>query len=487
VRAWHKPFWFDEIITLTIADQRTLQDMWRAETAGFDLTPPASYLLTKFTHHIGPKQELFVRLPQIIGYLVMLACLSLFIGRRLPLGFAVPAVSFTLLSQAYEYSYEARGYGIELACAGLALVAWQAAAEPGASKLTRRLGLAALASALAIALLSHCYAVLLYLPLGVGELWRTWSRKRIDFAIWTAMIMGLAPVALYPALLATSHKIVLGPVFAPTARRALGAYALLLRQALLPLAALLIPLTLFADRHRIAVRKAAEDWLIRIPAHERVATIAFIFIPAGGVVLARFLNSSYASRHGVAGTLGFALLLAFTVYVLGAARPAWTQAVAVGALAWFIVSFALSSRTWPTQAPSGNNNEPFVIAAAATGRPVVIADGRSFLEFAHYFPRDAGKQLVYLHDEKSAIKLTGSDMLDMQLLHARPYLSTPIRIEDYSEFLAGNNRFWLFSWDNPAVWVERQLRQDGAVLHPSGVYLYDVVMDAKSRAPAGTQ
>ena len=489
VRAWHKPFWYDEINTLSIADLHTIHDIWNAETAGFDLNPPGIYLLTKLTRHLGQRQELFARLPEIAGYLIMMACLCLFVGRRLPLAFAVPAVSFALLSQAYEYSYEARGYGIELAGAGIALVAWQAAAEPGASKLTRRLGLFALASALAIALLSHCYAVVLYVPICAGELWRTWKRKRVDFALWTALIVGLTPLALYPALLATSHKFLVGAsVFAPTARRFLGAYALLLQQTLPPFAALFILLTLFAYRHRIAVRKAGEDLLARIPAHEGVAAVAFTLIPASGFAIARLLKSGYASRYGIAGTLGFAILLAFTVYVVGATRPAWTLGIAFGTLAWFIVSFALTARTWRNQAPSGNNNESFVIAAAATGRPVVIADGRSFLEFAYYFPREAGKQLVYLDDPKLAIQLTGSDAVDTPLLLARPYLSIPGRIEDYSEFLAGNRRFWLFSWDDPMVWVERQLRQDGAALHPSGgPYLYDVVIDAKSRVPAGAK
>ena len=245
---------------------------------------------------------------------------------------------------------------------------------------------------------------------------------------------------------------------------------------------------LFAYRRRLAVRRTAEDLLVRIPAHELVAAVAFTLVPACGFAIARFLKSSYASRYGLAGTLGFSILLAFAVYVLGAARPVWTQGIGLGTLAWFIVSFALSARTWPNQAPSGNNNESFVIAAAATGRPVVIADGRSFLEFSYYFPRDAGKQLVFLDDPKLAIQLIGTDAVDTPLLLARPYLSIPSSIEDYSEFLARHNRFWLFSWDNPMVWVERQLRQDGAVLHPSGgPYLYDVVMEAKSRAPAGAK
>jgi hypothetical protein len=486
-RAWHKPFWFDEINTLIIADQHSMGDIWRAETAGFELNPPVVYLLTKLTRHIGERQEFFARLPEIVGYLIMMGSLCLFIGRRLPLSFAVPAVSFALLSEAYEYSYEARAYGIELGCAGVALVAWQAATDVGASKSRRRLGLGLLSLALCIALLSHVYSVLLYIPICAGELGRTWSRKRIDFALWTALILSLAPLVLYPALLATSHKIVWGTaVFAPTPRRFLGAYALLLRQALPPLGALLITLALFANRNRAGVRRAAGELFLRIPLHELIAAAAFTMIPACGFAMARFLKTAYVSRHGMSGTLGLAILFAFVVYVLCAARSVWMQGIGVATLASFIASFALSARAWPNQAPSGNNNEPFVIGAAATGRPVVIAEGRAFLQFSYYFPREAGKQVVYLDDPKLAIRFTGTDGMDTPLLLVRPWLTFPARIEDYGEFVAHNHRFWLFSWDDPLAWVERQLRQDGAVIHPAGgPYLYDVLIEQKARVPVG--
>jgi len=115
--------------------------------------------------------------------------------------------------------------------------------------------LAGLAAALAIALLSHCYAVVLYVPICAGELVAAWSRKPRGHTTLDRAASGMAPVALYPALLATSHKFLVGTaVFAPTPRRFLGAYALLLEHALLPLALLLLPLALFAYRHRIRAR-----------------------------------------------------------------------------------------------------------------------------------------------------------------------------------------------------------------------------------------
>lgn len=479
-RAWHKPFWYDEILTLTVADQHSLHDIWKAETVGFELNPPISYILTKLTRHLGAREEFWARLPQIVSYFVLLLCLSVFIARRLPLSFAIPAASFALLSQVYEYSYEARGYGIELGCAAAALVAWQAATDR-TSKWKRLVGLVGLALALSTALLSHVFAVLVYIPICAGELWRTWPRKRVDVSICIMLIVGLTPLVLYPALLVASHNLALGTsIFAPTARRFFGAYALLLKQALPPLAAIFIPIMLFAYRNRTAVRTAAADLLSRVPAHELVATLIFTLVPACGFALARFLRTSYVSRYGLSGAVGFALLFGFLGYVLCAARPVWTRWVAAVTLAWFIASFTLTARTWRNQAPSGNNNEPFVIAAAATGRPVVIADGRSFLEFSYYLPRVIGKQIVYLDDPKLAMRLTGSDAVDTPMLLMRPWLSFPVRIENYGDFTTRNTRFWLFSAEHPLVWVPRQLQLDGAAIRPAiGPNLYDVTIDHK--------
>src|SRR5207244_3146972 len=89
--------------------------------------------------------------------------------------------------------------GLVLGCCGLSVLCWQAAAEGRC----RWLALSGLALSLAAGLCAHYYAVLLFLPLVVGELLRTRVRQRLDFAMWTALgVGGSALVLLLPLVYA---------------------------------------------------------------------------------------------------------------------------------------------------------------------------------------------------------------------------------------------------------------------------------------------
>ena len=477
LRAWHKPFWHDEILTLAIADLRGLLQMWKAELMGFDFNPPLNCILTKASMSVPGKLELTARFPPIAGYLILLLSLCLFIGRRLPVHFALPAMSFALLSGAYEYSFEARAYSLVAACAGVALVSWQVAVEDGASRLKRRLALVLLAIALSGALLAHCFAVLVYLPICAGEAWRTRTRRRVDVAVWAALIAALIPLALYPALFAANRNVIRPDFFRATPRRLAGAYAMLIRPLTIPLAILVIALGFYAYRKSSEVVKLGGDLVRRVPAHEGVAVIASALIPLCGWAIAAVLHSGYVPRYGLAGVIGLAILFAYGVYVLSAARPAWPQWIAASSLIWFVVLFASNAREWSKQTPSGDANEASVIAAAATGRPVVISNGLEFLPLAYYLAPEAAKQIVFLADEELALRNTGTDLIDSGLWRARSLLPIRGRIEAYRDFTQRNQRFWLFSLSSRSEeWTFRQLQSDGAVLKPARMnHMYDVL------------
>jgi hypothetical protein len=48
---------------------------------------------------------------------------------------------------------------------------------------------AGLAGALTCAILTHSYGVLLFLPIIFGELTRTWTLKRVDWPVWSSIIV----------------------------------------------------------------------------------------------------------------------------------------------------------------------------------------------------------------------------------------------------------------------------------------------------------
>ena len=485
-RAWHKPFWYDEIFTLTVAQQHGLGRMWAAEIAGFDFNPPLGYLLTEAARHIPIRQELAVRVPEILAYLLAVVCCSLFVAARLPLMYILPVVCFMLLSEGYDYSYEARPYALVLACGAAAMLAWQAAATHGVSSARRRLALLLLGIALAAALLAHCYAVILYFPIVAGELWRSWRRRRLDMGIWLVLGLSAFPLVLYPALLSASHSVGFGvSIFAPSARRFLGAYAFLLRRAALPVGVIFAPLVVFAIRKSALMPASMARLLKTAPEHELVAACLFALNPAIAFIVARTLHSGYIPRYGISGALGFALLLAFASFVLSANRQRWALWIGIGTLVWFTGSFVLAARHWQQEAKDREFNQTQVQVAANIGRPIVISDGRTFVEFSFYFPATLSQNLFFLFDRNLAISHSGSEIPDTPLSIARAWLPISSHIAPYQDFIRSHRRFWLFApAQTPLEWIQPQLQRDGFVIEPFGsTSMYDVTLEPAATRP----
>ena len=67
-----RPFWFDELLTLSIASQPTMRDMWVAITRGFDGQPPPFCLLERTCLGLPVSKEIALRLPSILSFPVLL-------------------------------------------------------------------------------------------------------------------------------------------------------------------------------------------------------------------------------------------------------------------------------------------------------------------------------------------------------------------------------------------------------------------------------
>ena len=133
-----------------------------------------------------------IRLPSLIGVLLMQICLFIFVRRIATERAAIFALGFPALTCVMGYSMEGRPYGLMLGFFGLAMVSWQSATlrETG-----RSFALVTLTLAIALCINTHYFGILLLAPICVAELVRTIQRRRLDIPLVASIGAGAAGIA----------------------------------------------------------------------------------------------------------------------------------------------------------------------------------------------------------------------------------------------------------------------------------------------------
>ena len=449
-RAAGRPFWYDEIITLVVANSPDLATTWRAAVTT-DANPPLPHLLTHLSIHWFGLNEITARIPAIAGFWILCLCLFSFVQRRAGTLHGFCALLLPILTGAYYYSAEARAYGLELGFIGIALVAWQAAAEGR----KRAAALFALALSLAAMLFCQYYAVVAYLPLAGAELFRARRSRRIDWGIWIAFLLGGVPLVWRAATITSVVKgfsntwtpayLRQGIEFWESGLTPLGPY----------LALLLGVLALFGWRANSASPQPAstsED--TSVPQHEWVAGALFIAIPLATVIGALLVTHMFTERYALPGLIGVCLL----VPLLAARLTGRTGTIATALLA--VLVWGATVRLLDSGA-RGNpyEAEPILQAALEKGL-VVIPDGHLFLQMWHYAPPRLKPRLVFLADEAAARKYIGFDTIDGGI-RALPEFGHMI-VEDYAAFSRPGREFTLYQTALRPGWVLARVVEDGA-------------------------
>jgi hypothetical protein len=330
VRAHAYPFWYDEILALLEARQLTLSAALSALRQS-DWMPPAHHAVLYLTDKLIGHGEVAFRIPAMIGFWVFSICLFFFARRRASILFALLAMLLPYASSFQAYSFEARSYGFVLGFGGIALVSWQAAAE-GAGRPWSLVGLAA---GVAGATAFHYWAVLIYLPLGGAELYRTVRRRRIDWPVWAAFLAGaLAVVAsLHPILQGLANWSPHGAQVHP--RMYWNFYRIEFRvfyAFAYPAAALLAAWFLL----RGYKEEPAGAQQAKIPGHEWVAAALLMLIPVAAISIALASpHQVFALRYATLTVAGYAFLVSFLLARLAGKRSAIGVACVVAALAPF--------------------------------------------------------------------------------------------------------------------------------------------------------
>ena len=469
IRAAHVPYWYDELLTMKITALPRFRDVWAALCAGLDLNPPFQYVAVRASQAMFGDGPMATRLPVTVAVLIMSICLFGYLRRRVAIPLAFGGMMMPWLSGAYGFAVDARPYGILLGCAGVVLFCWSAAAGGGRR---RAPALAGLCAGLAIAFASHCYSLMLLVPVALGEAARLWRTRRPDWVLWAVVAVSAFPTAMYPVLTgANKTRALAASPFHVSFSTAPGAYAELLDQLLWPLLIGILLMVLTVDRRTSSAPPAQTGTK---PLHEVWALVGFAAIPAVAVLLSAITTGSFNPRYGSPGIIGIACLAVWAVDRTsgqaarhGAILTALFAAVFIGNFTGQLraelsrVKVHAAGLSAPQTPSIWMPGYPAIAASAAGDLPIVIASGMHFLEIDHFAEDSVVARTYYLTDVDAALKRTGAAWFDSTYPAMKRMLHLRANIEPAGEFLARRQAFLLYSSGYLVEWLPQELMAHG--------------------------
>ena len=468
-------FWYDELFTYYLCRLPSFSSIWAAVRDGVDFNPPLLYVVTRLTNRAFGYSVVATRLPAMLGFAIMSICVFLFVRRRCGLLYGFGAMCFPVITGAYRYAAEARAYGLVLAFCGLATVFWQSATE----EKVRRFTLVALSASIAGCLMSHCYAILIFIPFSVAELVRLSCRRRPDWPLWMALGAPLACILIYLPMFHSVKGYTIDSIsFRPGLSHVPRFYQILINpwsrsfepviwhQAVWPL---LMVMVLVALAKPVAHRIGDNSDSSKIPTHEVAFLATLSLLPFFGQLLAQGTGTVFIDRYALSAVIGCSGLLAY----FGFRVTGGNRRVATGMITIFLGWFVLGTGLWladlfhkrPYDLPSVE------LASLPKEVPIVISNALTFLEKDYHETPAVASQLRFLTERSSALRYTGTDVFDRGYYTMRRWFPIKGQIIEYDAFLASNKHFFIYGpFLNPEDWVLRRIMTSGLRLTFRGQY-----------------
>jgi hypothetical protein len=455
LRAASKPFWFDELCTLTVARQPTWAGIFDALQNAVDSQPPPFYLVERMAGAAIPNEEIAYRLPSILALCCIIFFIFVYVGRWYSAPCALVCAALPLISILYRpYAVEARGYELATAFIAAALVCYQRADALRWAIL--------MAISLAAASASHYYGVFALAPFALAEAALVWKTRRLRWSVWFAMSFGVVPLIVFGPMLSHLKQYYGAHYWAgtqPTLVTAASMYGSFFNVsgpmgiALAAVATVGVSKTLTHWRPGEGIPHGTQD----APFHEKILALGLLALPFVFLLAMKVAHGGLVDRYLLPTILGFSLAAGYILPRLGrrsAILFAVLIAVAIGAQE---MPFWLSQRlNWGHVVSPAAPVEELANAAGFPELPVVVSDGQDYLQLVHY--GSPNKPLCYLVDLRGSMRYAGSDFLDKNLLVLRRY--APLQVYDFRDFVLKNQQFLLYSRGSSWDWLPARLFDD---------------------------
>ncbi len=445
----HRVFWQDELITYYLANLPSIRDIWPLIKQGIELNPPLPFWITWVVHHSMGRGEFITRLPAITGFWGMCVCLFYYVRRRSDATHGFLALLLPLFTYTAQDATWARGYGLLLGFSSAALLSWQFAIDG----IKRRFAIPALSICLAAAVSCHYYAVYSAGAILLGELIRTWRRRRADIPVIAAIVLGAGTLAVYLPLLRAARSGSKTFWISPQVRFLYESYADLFGPAAMVLLLFLALVLLIPEKQR--------NWATgALGIHEVAACLVLAAMPLVIFVSTIMAPIPFYSRYVQPVVIGFTVLVSMFVYRVGGNNERFRN-IGIALIVWLCfapwtlwqLSRAFSPPPWITvqgQLPLPEKGSPL---------PIAIDNDNVFMSAYHYAPQEIKDHLYFLTDRESSIKYLGSDTGEHSLILGQTFHD--FHVVKYDDFV---RRFPEFLVARPRAggWVLQRLLEDGA-------------------------
>jgi hypothetical protein len=456
--AARRPLWSDELYTYYIATLPSFSNVWSALVTGHEQVPLGFYAIERVSCGVFGVNSVALRLPALLGCLVMSLALFKFVSWRLSPAYGLLASVFPMITSAFPYAREARPYGLELGFAALALVCWQQATDSN----NRLPALIGLWLSLVAAISCHYYGILLVLPLAFGELIRTIARRHVDFAVWSCFVGSTLPLLLMLPLILSGAKLS-GNFWARPHWTDIATFYQNLITPGIPSLVAVVTLGVIAPRFwRPVPGTDSVTAEAAFPSHEQGAIIGFIALPFAGVLLAMLVTHAFTDRYVLAAVIGLSILFAQAMHKLLGGELRVAAIVAPILLAWFGFLVVQEVRSAESYRQSLETSTTLLRSADKEGLPIVAAELHTFIELSHYAAADIASHLVYLADPSMAQQFLGFGSLDSAMLElVGPWFH--MHVVPFQQFVDTKAPFLLYGKIDLTSfnWVMRALQERG--------------------------
>jgi hypothetical protein len=433
-RALKRPLWLDEVSTLWMCRLPDLRHIWGVlASSAPDTAPPAFYAISRVILHLTGNDRIGIRLLSVVGFYATQIGIFLFTRVRLGAAVGLFAMLLPIATAGLAYATDGRPYAAVLGSFAMAVWFWQSSGENTSWRTALGLWLS-----LSIAIALHFFAILILIPIAVAEATRTFTRRKIDWQCWAAIIASVAPLVIYFPLIIRMRSAALAAASAPsyyarpTFRALIDAYQQLFAPpgwgALIALAAVAFLAVRF-------VWPSSEEPGGRsgFDVSETVLAICLLLFPLFVYAFARLLTNTFHVRYSLPAIFGYCLVAASLLALLPQ-RTVLALLLSMIQLSIMAVGSFRELRRMP------GTPDIEVLQSVREDLPIVVAQGLNFIQLMENAPSRLRDRLVYL-PVPDGIPNTDPTNDIIVKNWAQIY---PLPVYSASEFLAGHSRFILY-------------------------------------------